>query len=352
MRKIVSLTMALMLSMGTLSGCGGSSTSQPAAQGAPNPSATSAASQQVEPVTLKLAVESAIGTPGELSGGDFKTLVEEESNGSIIINYYPVGQLGTGDDLTEQMMGGSVDISWRAIDWYSKLEKGWQILGMGFLFKDEEHLRAFLDSDKHTEFKEALIKTAGLRMIADKGIGSPRVLVSKKPISSPDDMVGMNMRVPGLEMSLRTWKGVGVNIMEIPWGDAYMALSQGTVDALESPLGSIYGMKFYEMAKNITLTNHMYSPYVMVINENSWQKLTPEQQTILQDCAEEAAERYVQYDKESSDANKKLMVESGVVINENPDIEAFMAKLADVSKQCEAEGMWPEGLYDYVQSLK
>jgi len=314
--------------------------------------ASSAAPQAVKTVTLKLAVESAVGTPGEISGGDFKTLVEEKSNGSIKINYYPVGQLGTGDDLTEQMLGGTVDMSWRAIEWYSKLEKGWQILGMGFLFKNEDHLNAFLDSEKHTAFKEDLIKTAGLRMIADKGIGSPRVLVAKKPVNSPEDMKGMNMRVPGLEMSLRTWKGVGVNIMEIPWGEAYMALSQGTVDALESPLGSIYGMKFYEMAKNITCTNHMYSPYVMVINEKSWQQLSPEQQAIVQECAEEAAQRYIKYDKESADANKKLMEQAGVVINETPDIEAFMAKLADVSKQCEAEGMWPAGLYDYVQSLK
>lgn len=366
MKRVLSLLVCLLLVTGLFAGCGNSAPSQSsAAADAPAADATEpavgedtqapagdTAAPVGAPVTLKLAVESAVGTPGEVSGGDFQRLVAEKSGGAITIEYYPVGQLGTGDDLTEQMLGGSVDMSWRAIEWYSKLEKGWQILGMGFLFKDEPHLLAFLDSDKHAEFKENLVQTSGLRVIADKGIGAPRVLVSKKPVNGPDDMKGMNMRVPGLEMSLKTWQGVGVNIMEIPWGDSYMALSQGTADALESPLGSIYGMKFHEVAKNITYTNHMYSPYVMAINEQSYQKLSPEQQAVLTECAEEAAALYTTYDAEAVAENKATMESEGVAFNETPDIDAFMTQLADVAKQCEADGMWPQGLYDYVQGLK
>ena len=303
-------------------------------------------------VTLKLAVESAVGTPGERSGGDFKRLVEERSGGSIQISYFPVGQLGTGDDLTEQMMGGTVDMSWRAIEWYSKLEKGWQILYMGFLFRDQEHLLTFLASDEHAGFKADMTKKFGLRVIADNGIGAPRVLVSKKPVNVPDDMKGMNMRVPGLEMSLRTWRGVGVNIMEIPWGESYMALSTGTADALESPLGSIYGMKFFEVAKHITLTNHVYSPYVMVINERAYQRLSAEQRTILEECAVEAGRLFTAYDAESVEKNRGEMEKAGVTFNDTPDIAAFQARLEGVAKECEEAGMWPKGLYDYVQGLK
>ena len=305
-----------------------------------------------KPVTLKLAVESAVGTPGEVSGRDFKRIVEERSGGSLQISYFPVGQLGTGDDLTEQIIGGTVDMSWRAIEWYSKFEKGWQILYMGFLFRDQDQLLAFLASDRHAQFKENLASGFGMRMIADNGIGAPRVLVSKKPVNTPDDMKGMNMRVPALEMSLKTWQGVGVNIMEIPWGDSYMALSTGTADALESPLGSIYGMKFYEVAKHITLTNHVYSPYVMVINENAYKKLSPEQKQIIEEAAREAGDLFTRYDAEGVLKNKEEMLAAGVLFNETPDIAAFQSRLEGVAKQCEAEGIWPAGLYDYVQGLK
>jgi tripartite ATP-independent transporter DctP family solute receptor len=348
MKKTISIILTLIMVITLFSGC------------AQTPTATTTANQnqtnttQVEEektVTLKLAVESAIGTPGEMSGQRFKEMVEERSEGTILIDYYPVGQLGTGDSLTEQMQTGTVDMSWRAIEWYSKFEPGWNILLMGFLFRDVEHLYSFLESEKQVEFKENLLNNANLRMIADNGIGSPRVLISKKPVNAPEDMSGMNMRVPGIEMYMKTWQGIGVNTVSVPWGEAYMALSQGTVDALESPLGSIYGMKFFEVAKNIILTNHVYSPYVMVINENSYNKLSDNQKNILDECALEAGDLFTKYDEESVEKNIELMKEDGVTFNEAPDIAAFQNKLANVAEICEKEGLWPEGLYDYVQSL-
>lgn len=310
------------------------------------------AEDEADAIVLKLAVESAVGTPGELSGQDFKRIVEEKSGGRIKIEYYPAGQLGTGDDLTESLQTGSVDMTWRVLDWYSKFEKGWNILLLGFLFRSEDHFRLFLESEKHAEFKENLIQKVGIRMIADNGIGAPRVVVSKKPVTSPSDMQGMNMRVPGIEMYQKTWSAVGVNIVSVPWGEAYMALSQGIVDALESPLGSIYGMKFYEAAKNISLTNHLFSLYVMTINESSYQKLSEDLQQILVEAAVEAGELYVKYDQESVSKNKQAMINSGVTFIENPDIEAFQSKVNAVVTDLEKEGMWPAGLYEYIQGLK
>lgn len=351
MKRFLGIAMAVVMSLSVFAGCGSSSSSSSAAASGSAASSSEEASAS-GPVTLKLASESAVGTPGDLSAEAFKELVEEKSNGSITIEYYPASQLGSGDTLTELMQTGSVDMSWRAIDWYSKFEGGWNILLMGFLFNSEEHVYNFLESEKQQEFKDALVEDAGLRMIADKGVGAPRVFISKKPVNSPDDLKGMNVRVPSIEMYQKTWSGLGANCISVDWGDAYMALSNGTVDALESPLGSIYGMAFHEAAKYITYTNHVYSPYVMVINENSFQKLSEEQQVILTECAEEAAEKYVEFDRQSVEGNIQEMLDSGVEINETPDMDAFQAKLADTAAECEANGAWPEGLYDYVQSLK
>lgn len=352
MKRFIGLAMAMVMSATMLAGCGSFSSSSSNAGSGSASGSSSAQTSSADAVTLKLTVESAVGTPGDLSANDFKTMVEEKSNGSIKVEYYPAGQVGTGDDLTELMQTGSVDMSWRAIDWYSKFENGWNILLMGFLFKDEDHVYKFLESDKEQELKDALVQDAGLRMLTDKGVGAPRVLISKNPVNSPDDLKGINVRVPGIEMYQKTWSGLGANCISVAWGDSYMALNNGTVDALESPLGSIYGMAFYEAAKNITYTNHVYSPYVMVINENSYQKLSEEQQQIITECAEAAADKYVEYDKKSVEENVQAMVDEGVVINENPDIEAFQEKLAPVAEECEKQGTWPEGLYDYVQGLE
>jgi tripartite ATP-independent transporter DctP family solute receptor len=357
-KRFISILLTIAMLAALTTGCGSKSTASEATSEAASAGAeaktteTAETAEAQEPITLKLAVESAVGTPGEMSGQKFKEMVEEQSNGSILIDYYPVGQLGTGDALTEQLQTGSVDMSWRAIEWYSNFEPGWNILLMGFLFKDRDQLEAFLSSDKQTEFKANLLQNANLRMIADNGIGSPRVLISKEPVNSPEDMAGMNMRVPGIEMYLKTWQGIGVNCVSIPWGESYMALSQGTADALESPLGSIYGMKFYEVAKYVTLTNHIYSPYVMVINENSYQKLSDAQKEIIDSCAIETGRLFTTYDAEAVAKNVELMKDDGVTFNATPDIQAFQAKLGDVAAECEKDGLWPAGLYDYVQGLQ
>ncbi len=338
MRKLTALTVLVLLA-----------TSVPSVLFAGGQADTAASDK---PVTLKLAVESAVGTPGDLSGNDFKRIVEEKSNGMILVEYYPAGQLGTGDDLTEAMQTGTVDMTWRALDWYSKFENGWNVLLLGFTFVSQDHLAAFLESEKHAEFKDNLIKKAGIRIVADNGFGSPRVLISKNPVTSPADMKGMNMRVPGIAMYQKTWGAVGVNIVSVPWGEAYMSLKQGVADALEAPLGSIYGMKFHEAAKNITMTNHLYSLYVMGINENSFQKLTPELQKVLIDSAMEAGDLYVKYDQESVTNRKQEMLDSGVNFITDFDIDAFQGKIVSTADKLEADGMWPKGLYAYIQSLK
>lgn len=348
MKKVASLVLVAVMCMSLLVGC----SQKPSSSVSAGNEKESQQAVKQEPIVLKLAVESAVGTPGEVSGQDFKKMVEEKTNGQVKIDYYPAGQLGTGDDLTELLQTGSVDMTWRAIEWYPKFVPGWNILQMGFLFKDQEQLNKFLVSDKNEEFKAELLNKAGIRVMADNGIGAPRVLISKKSINTPDDMKGMNMRVPGIEMYLKTWTAVGVNCVSIPWGESYMALSQGIADALESPLGSIYGMKFHEAAKYITMTNHIYSPYIMVINEKSYNKLTEEQKTILKDCSIETGKLFTKYDSESVDTKIQEMIKQGVTINETPDIAAFQAKMESLVEECEKNELWPKGLYDYVQNLK
>jgi TRAP-type C4-dicarboxylate transport system substrate-binding protein len=223
---------------------------------------------------------------------------------------------------------------------------------LGFLFRDRDHVEAFLASDKHAEFKDNLVAKAGIRIITDNGIGAPRVLIAKSPVDSPADMKGMNMRVPNIEMYMKTWTAVGVNVVQVPWGEAYMALKQGIADALEAPLGSIYGMKFHEAAKNISLTNHLYSIYVMAMNENTFKNLPQDVQDALVEAAKEAGELFVKYDSEAVATRRQAMIDSGVNFIENPDIAAFQAQLSTLAAELENAGMWPKGLYDYVQGLR
>lgn len=306
-----------------------------------------------EAVTLKLSGTIAVGAPGDLAANDFKAAVEEKTGGLVTIDYYPAGQLGTSDEISEQLLSGTIDLSWQTLDWYMTLQNDWNVLGLGFSVSSAEHLQKFLESDREKEIEQKLLEEDGIRMLAIDGISSPRVLVSTMPVNSADDLANVNMRVPALTLYTKTWQAVGVNCITLSAGDVYMGFKDGMINATEFPLGSIYSNAYHEVAKNITYTNHMYSIYCMGVNEANWQsKLTPETQAIIQQCAEDACQAYMQYDKVAVAEGVEAMKAAGVTINETPDLASFQAKMADVAAECEAEGLWSAGLYNYLQSLK
>lgn len=348
-RFVAAVLSAVMLL--SLAGCGGSTSSSPAAASGSSSAALGVVAAQ-SPVTLKLSSTIAVGAPGDLAAQDFKAAVEERTGGAVSIDYYPAGQLGSSDEISEQLLEGTIDLSWQTLEWYMTLQKDWNVLGLGFSVGDKEQLKRFLESDKQAEIEQKLIDEDGIRMLACDGISSPRVLVTTFPVQTAAEMVGVNMRVPSSTLYTKTWQAIGVNCITLGSGDVYMGFKDGMINATEFPLGSIYSNAYHEVAKNITYTNHLFSIYCMGMNENSWQnKLTPETQEIIKQCAEEACENYMEYDSAAVANGIEAMKAAGVQFNEAPDLASFRAKMADVASACEADGLWSAGLYEYVQSL-
>lgn len=347
MKKVISamLSLALVFSLAAC-GNGNQTAAQSGSQGGDG------SQQSVEPVSLKMAVMVGAGTPGDLSAQYFCEEIEARSNGAITIDYYPGGSLGSNDEVTEQLLTGTCDIVWNTLDWYSKLQPDWNVLGLGFAVDSKEHLKAFMDSEKNLEIEEKLRTEQGIRILTHDGYAYPRVVVSTFPINTADDLYGVNMRIPELPLYVKTWSAIGVNCTTLASTDVYMGLKDGIVEAVEFPLGSIFGQSWYEVAPYITYTNHLYAPYVMSMNETSFQKLTPELQELILECAAETAKKYEELDTESVETNVQKMVDAGAILNETPDVDSFIAKLSDTAAECEAEGLWSEGLYEYIQSLR
>lgn len=344
--RIAALALSLAMTL-ALAACGGK-------PGTPSSASGGAGSdgQTQQAVTLKLSSTIAVGAPGDLAANDFKAMVEERTNGLVTIDYYPASQLGSADETSEQLLAGTIDMNWQTLDWYMNLQKDWNVLGLGFAVGSKEQVQRFLDSDKEAEIEQKLIEEDGIRLIANNGIATPRVLVSTMPVNAAGDLDKVNMRVPAITLYTKTWEAVGVNCITLGTGDVYMGFKDGMINATEFPLGSVYSNAYHEVAKYITYTNHLYSIYVMGVNEANWQsKLTPETQQIIQECAQEACQKYMEYDAEAVQTGVDAMKEAGVTINETPDLDSFVERLAPVAAECEAEGLWSEGLFDYLTSL-
>ena len=303
--------------------------------------------------TKKLTIASLepVGAPTTLAVEYMAKLVEERSAGQIKINPNPGGSLGTGLQIMESLSMGTIDMVSMVLEWYAPFVKDINVYVMGFTFRDGSHFRKFLDSPVFNDMKKQVLDKMGARMVASNWVGMPRVLVSKKPVSSPADIANIKMRVPEIETYLKVWKGLGTSPTRVAWAEVYLALKTGTVDAAEGPLDQMYATKFYEAAPYITLTNHLQQVFTISINEGKFKSFSKSSQDLLVKAANDSGEYYQKLLRDQFEINKAKMIAGGAVFKEI-NTAPFQKMLASVISESEATGFWSKGLYQKVQEIK
>jgi TRAP-type C4-dicarboxylate transport system substrate-binding protein len=138
----------------------------------------------------------------------------------------------------------------------------------------------------------------------------------KKAITKADDFKGMKMRVIPTPIYVDFMNSIGANAVPMPFTETYTALEQGAIDGMTNPLLNILDGKYNEVSKHLTLTNHMYTPQVVIVSKKFWDKLSADEKKILQDAAQETA---VFQRKVARDAAAKVIEEAkkkGMTVHE------------------------------------
>ncbi len=301
-----------------------------------------------EKVTWKLGGVHAVTTPETKGLNYFSDLVKQKSNGNLIINVYPAGQLGKkAVTLIENLMMGSIEMFANVMDWNQHMVKDFGILAMPFTFKDLDAVRKFQQGGIYSELKSRMIAERGVRILSDNWYRLPKVIVTKRPIKSLADLKGLNMRMPSMKTYFDTWKSLGAKPTTIAWSEAFLALKKGVVDGMDSPLGSIYGMKFYQAAPYITMTYHLVAPFNLLVNEKKFQELSATNQKIMIEAGREAGDHYTKLVEDSFKVDKEKMIKAGCQFIDI-DTAPFIKVAADVAAKFEAEGMWKKGLFKEI----
>ena len=148
-------------------------------------------------------------------------------------------------------------------------------------------------------------------------------MTTKDPLNGPADAKGKKLRTFPNEMMRWQLEAMGFGIQIMPLPEVYLAIQQGAVSGQENPIDTIYSNKFYEVAPNVTLTNHVYSPIPLAISEKTWQKLSPADQQAITRAAQEVAPFQRKLIKDNDDKLLADMTTKGAKVNRKPDIEAF-----------------------------
>lgn len=255
----------------------------------------------------------------------FKELVEEKSNGQIQVQVYPNEQLGSEAEMIESVTFN--DLQMVAASAFSQYNPIISVFELPYLFDSYEEAWATLDGKIGQQVAEPFLEN-NLRILAYFENGF-RHITANKPIETPEDLQGLKIRTPEFPLSLSTFRALGANPTPMSFGELYMGLQQGTVDAQENPVANTYASKFNEVQDYLIMSQHQYMPLPVAISEEFWQTLTPEEQTIIKESAQEAAQFHRDLLVENEDKMLEELQDSGMEVI-YPDLEPFEEKVDGV----------------------
>ena len=218
----------------------------------------------------------------------FAKAVAANTEGRYKVRIYPAGQLANDPKAIEQLQLGGVDFTVSATGSYATHLTSLNLTAMPFLVDTYEQGWEFYDNSDWLKGEFAKLPEKGFRVLSTWEAGF-RSFTTSKPLSSPADAVGMKMRVYPNDMIRWTMEAIGFQTVVMPLPDVYLSIQQGVVNGQENPIDTIKSLRFYEVAKNVTLTRHVYSPLPLTIAEKTWQKFSEADKAGVMKAAKEAS---------------------------------------------------------------
>lgn len=245
----------------------------------------------------------------------FKEIVEERTDGAIIVETYHSGQLGDDRTMTEGLQLGTQEVTIPSTAPLANFIPEFSIFDFPFLFPDEAVADAVLDGE---------VGQSLLEMLPDQNLiglsywenGFRNLTNSKRAVASAADFDGLKIRTMENDLHLEAFRALGANPTPMAFTELFAAMQQGTVDGQENPYATIYLQKFAEVQSHVSNTNHIYSPFVFLMSKTFYDGLSSEQQQTVRDAAVEAGLYQRELNREANEKYLSSLIEEGMVYTE------------------------------------
>jgi len=272
--------------------------------------------------------------PYALGAAKIAELVEERTDGKVVIKIFPSSQLGKAQKLVEGLVLGTLDFAMTTTAVLGQFEPKLLVFGFPYMMRDRAHAYKALDTIGIELGKN--LEPKGIKVLGFFENGIRHMINNKRKINSPDDMKGLKMRVMSTPVYIELMKSLGADPTPMAFGEVYSACQQGTIDGLECPAVHFWQKRFFEVNKYITLTGHTYESEPLMISMKTWNKLPEEYQKILLEATAEALEysRKIAVEQESDYFQK--IKDSGICQIDEVDIAPFAEKTKAVWEKLES----------------
>lgn len=302
-------------------------------------------------IGMIIMLSGAIGAPGEaalvLKGGHTGTpknmmhitlvkwsdLVKERTKGAVVIEVYPSEQLGNERTLLENTNLGTIDWSVVGAGGAVRFAPPFGMFENAYTFQSLKHFENVAFNRAYMQQMSSLLEQKSNMLFGGLQWLGVRSVMAKKAIRGPEDGKGLKLRVPDVPTFRVVAHAVGAIASPLPFGETYMALKQGVVDAVEGTPENMINMKFFEAAKQYSLTNHMIQAAAVYLNKTSFGKMTKEQQQIVLDSGYEAWRWFFNQNEAVQNDFMKKLEEVGVTIVRPASTEPFRLRAVEMLKE-------------------
>lgn len=330
LKKFMLLVM-LTIVAAVLAACGGNDSASPA-----EGSTAEAEADGGETRTFKIAHVVQESHVWNATAQKFGEELSKLSDGRFDVQIYPASQLGAEADMVQQIETGAIDFGFMTNAYMSTREESLNAWFMPFLFNNLEEAVAMRDSEEAKQMLESL-SSQGLLGLDFGFAGNRHVLMKDSFAESPEDLKGKKIRIIGSPAMQSYWEKVGAGPTAMPLTEVYTSLQTGVIDGIDIDLDALATEKYYENAKYLTLTNQMTFPTVIVMSQQIYDQLSPEDQEIVKQAMKTAVDWGVQEAIKREQTNLETLKAAGVEVLENVDTTPFQAVSDEVRAEFSAK---------------
>jgi TRAP-type transport system periplasmic protein len=286
--------------------------------------------------TMRISISVAQNSHQGVAIDTFAREVEKRTQGRYKIQTFYAGALGGERESIEAVQLGTQELAFSSTGPVPNFVPEARIFDIPFLFRDKAHARTVLDSaigqDILTKFD-----SKGFKALAWAENGFRHMTNNKRPVNTPDDLKGLKLRTMENPVHVAAYKGFGIVTTPMAFPEVFTALQQGTVDGQENPLPVIMSAKFDQVQKHLSLTGHVYSPCIFLMNKDAFDKLSAaDKQHFLEAAKEGARANRARVDEDDAKGVTELRAK-GMQVIDNVDKAKFVNQLAPVYVEFEKQ---------------
>ena len=341
MKKALALLLAVCMLL-SLAACGTKTEPAPAATAAPaqadgGETAAASALDSLAPVNLTFSTQASQDVEYVKAMYRVQEKVADRSGGKLTLTIHDNGSLMTQEGEIDACARGTLDMYFSSPFLISNQLDYLSMFTAAYIYKDAEHMLKVWNGDIGKKVIEDVADKCSVRWLSFIYCGSRHLLLRDigKEVHTPEDMSGVNLRMPNSDAWLFMGKALGANPTPMAFAEVYTGLQTGAIDGQENPLQTDIAQKWYEVSSQVVLTGHCIEPMCVAINEKKWESLDPAYQEILaaeQECID-------------------FLRDQGLTIIE-PDLNAFMTYaenyyLADANMTAS----WDMDLYKEIKDM-